>query len=179
MDVLIITQVRVVCLHLSLDHRLLPLTAGHHQAEQEHPNKDPVAKVVDGTEEPELVEKEVGPGHCALVFRCVSVTVPGGLGGVVPRSRPLRGCLDEVLLAAVHDVLRGQAVEHVAGVQYDEQQDHTQEQQGLGPGLLRTDLIQPYPEEPDAHVPDASHGGEDKVHGDDGDQNVVQRKHRL
>lgn len=32
----------------------------------------------------------------------------------------------------------------------------------------------PYPEEPDPHVTDPSHGGEDKVHGDGGDENIVQ-----
>ena len=35
----------------------------------------------------------------------------------------------------------------------------------------------PDPEEPDAHVANASHGCEHKVHGYDCDQNVVQREH--
>lgn len=35
-------------------------------------------------------------------------------------------------------------------------------------------MTHPYPEEPDPHVTDPSHGGEDKVHGDGGDENIVQ-----
>lgn len=34
----------------------------------------------------------------------------------------------------------------------------------------------PYPEEPDAHVANASHRCDYKVHGDDCDQNVIQWK---
>lgn len=37
-------------------------------------------------------------------------------------------------------------------------------------------MSHPYPEEPNPHVTDPGHGGEDKVHGDDGDQNIVQWK---
>ncbi len=34
-----------------------------------YPNKGPVTKVVDGAEEPELVEEKIGPGHNALVWK--------------------------------------------------------------------------------------------------------------
>lgn len=37
-----------------------------------------------------------------------------------------------------------------------------------------TIVSHPYPEEPNPHVTDPSHGGEDKVHGDDRDENIVQ-----
>ncbi len=39
-----------------------------------------------------------------------------------------------------------------------------------------TVVSHPYPEEPNPHVTDPGHGGEDKVHCDDGDQNIVQWK---
>lgn len=35
-------------------------------------------------------------------------------------------------------------------------------------------MSHPYPEEPDPHVTDPGHGGEDKVHGDGGDENIIQ-----
>lgn len=34
-----------------------------------YPNEGPVPKVVDGAEEPELVEEEVRPGYSALVWK--------------------------------------------------------------------------------------------------------------
>lgn len=34
-----------------------------------YPNKGPVTKIVDGAEEPELVEEKIGSGHCALVWK--------------------------------------------------------------------------------------------------------------
>lgn len=39
-----------------------------------------------------------------------------------------------------------------------------------------TVVSHPYPEEPNPHVTDPGHGGEDKVHCDDGDQNIIQWK---
>lgn len=50
--------------------------------------------------------------------------------------------LQQVFLAAVHDVLRGQTVDHVAGVEDDEEEDHAEEEEGLRSGSLRPDLIQ-------------------------------------
>lgn len=38
-------------------------------------------------------------------------------------------------------------------------------------------VAHPYPEEPDAHVADASHRCDYKVHSNDCDQNVIQGKH--
>lgn len=50
--------------------------------------------------------------------------------------------LQQVFLAAIHDVLRGQTVDHVAGVEDDEEEDHAEEEEGLRSGSLRPDLIQ-------------------------------------
>lgn len=50
--------------------------------------------------------------------------------------------LQQVFLAAVHDVLRGQTVDHVAGVEDDEEEDHAEKEQGLRSGSLRPDFIQ-------------------------------------
>lgn len=84
----------------------------------------------------------------------------------------------------------------------DQEKNHTEEEQSLGASFLGSDFVQlknknillmliwwyvyrliqykafayPYPEEPDAHVANASHGGHYKVHGDDCDQDVVQWK---
>lgn len=99
----------------------------------------------------------------------------------------------------------------------NQEEDHTQEEQGLGAGSLWSYFVQlkvrvegcvcggetkqfmfskqvffflrstdvrvffeffayPYPEEPDAHVANASHRCDYKVHGDDCDQDVVQWK---
>lgn len=37
-------------------------------------------------------------------------------------------------------------------------------------------ITHPHPEEPNTHVTNTGHGCEDKIHGDDGDQNIIQRK---
>lgn len=55
--------------------------------------------------------------------------------------RTTRTHLDQILLAAVHDVLRGQAVDHVAGVENDQEEDHTQEEKGLRAGSLWSDFV--------------------------------------
>lgn len=39
-----------------------------------YPNKGPVSKVVDGTEEPKLVEEKIRPGHNALVWKTNKTT---------------------------------------------------------------------------------------------------------
>lgn len=114
--------------------------------------------------------------------------------------------LCEILLAAIHHILWCQAVDHVAGVEDNQQEDHTEEEQSLGPSSLRSDFVQlekkqerktrqfiaylqhqkrqhwskdcayPDPEEPNAHVANASHGRDNKVHGDDRDQDIIQWK---
>lgn len=54
----------------------------------------------------------------------------------------LRTHLHQILLAAVHDVLGGEAVDHVAGVENNQEEDHTQEEKGLGAGSLWSYFVQ-------------------------------------
>lgn len=111
--------------------------------------------------------------------------------------------LHKILLASVHDILWSQAVDHVAGVKYNQKKNHAEEQKSLWASSLRSYFVQleikkekvndihlifswyywskafayPYPEEPDAHVANASHRCDYKVHSNYCDQNVIQWKH--
>lgn len=181
MHIFIITDIWIVCIDFPFDHRFLPFTARNNQTNKKDHKESPVAKIVDGAEEPKFVQEQVWSCYCALVFRSVCVTYLSDGCRVIALWWVCCGQwgLQQVFLAAVHDVLWGQTVDHVAGVEDDEEEDHAEEEESLRSGSLRPDLIQPYPEEPNPHVTNPSHGGEDKVHGDDGDQNIVQWENRL
>lgn len=43
-------------------------------------------------------------------------------------------------------------------------------------GVTEMGITHPHPEEPNTHVTNAGHGCKDKIHCDDGDQNIIQRK---
>lgn len=45
-------------------------------------------------------------------------------------------------MTAIHNILWGKAVDHVAGVKYNQEQDHTEEEQSLWTGSFRPDLVQ-------------------------------------
>lgn len=50
--------------------------------------------------------------------------------------------LYKVFLAAIHDILWGQAIDHVAGVKDNQEKNHTEEEKSLGASFLGSDFVQ-------------------------------------
>lgn len=50
--------------------------------------------------------------------------------------------LYKIFLAAIHNILWGQAVDHVAGVKYYQEKNHTKEEKSLRTGSLRPYFVQ-------------------------------------
>lgn len=50
--------------------------------------------------------------------------------------------LYKIFLAAIHDILWGKAVDHVAGMKDNQEKNHTEEEKSLGTGSFRSYFVQ-------------------------------------